>query len=161
MNTITFLSAIPEFLPPLVSFLITIVIFFLIMTLVSLFIKKRSTMSGIMFLLFISAICTFLLSFKMGDTYLSTTIQDLGKEFNVGAGLIGVITILAYPTSTLHTFFLDLLVKGFMLKTTDDLYGFFNNTIFILAVYAVLFLLAFLLFKKSKKSQRIYSDYLS
>ena len=154
-------SELPAFLPPLIGWLFTLVLLFLFAFLTSLFVKKRSTFTGVMFLLLLGALAHFLLTLDTGEGLFSQTILEIGKEFNIGKSIYNVLAILELPVYILNTTFVEFITNAFMLEIDSEMANFFINPIYILVVHLVLFVLSFVLFKRQKKSQRIYSDYLS
>lgn len=131
-------------------------IFFLIVefVLVSLIIKKRSTITGIMFFLFISAVMQFLIVVNNGKVYfnLAKFLPDVG----IGSSLCVSMRLLSYPTSIIHSQYIQLIQD---MNLHEDVIEFFSNEYFILILYSFLFIIAFAIFKRHKKEKRIYSDY--
>ncbi len=146
--------------PSIIGFVLTFSLFALIFSLTGLLVKKRSTISGLFFFLLISSICTSLLGTSNGetvDTSIIDNIRALSPENNIGPSLVTVIETLSVVSLNIHIWFLNMIMA--ITQNNADFYNFFNTPVFLVAVYAILFILCFFLFKRKKKHQRIYSDY--
>ncbi len=131
-------------------------IFFLIVefVLLSLIIKKRSTIAGIMFFLFLSGIMQFLIMVDNGKLFLN--LNKFLPDVGLGSSLCVSMELISYPTRIIHDLFIDLIID---MNLHEDVIEFFSNEYYILILYSFIFLLAFVLFKRHKKEKRIYSDY--
>lgn len=152
---------IPAFLPGLIGLTLFLSVIFIVLSLMGLFIRKRSTISGIMFFLAVSAICTFICNFTINELLLIEHIRNIGIEFGVGEGIASAIQAIASLVFHAHKFFVSIVASLFSLDPSDEKLSFINNGILIMLGYIVLFLLSFILFNRKKKTKKIYSDYLS
>lgn len=154
-------SSLPAFLPGLIGLLIFLVIFFVLFSIVGVFYKKRSTVSAIMFILALSSICFFLQELKIDNKSLSVTLLELAPEYGIGSALNSIIISIAYPTLAINSFFVSFIAGIMNVSITDPSLEFISSGLFAMIIYLVLFVLAFILFNRKKKSKRVYSDYLS
>ncbi len=143
-----------QFVIGLVELILPFILLLLALILISIFIKKRSTATGICFFLFLSSIMIFLKYYDLGSIY--SNIFKILPDFGIGDGINHAIDILAYPVEELHSLFINLLL---IMNLNLDAVTFFKSEIYILVIYGFLFFLSFFVFKKKKKEKRTYSDY--
>ena len=155
------LAKIPAFLPGFIGLTLFLSVIFIVLSFMGLFIKKRSTISGIMFFLAISAICTFICNFKVNDLLLIDHIRNIGYDYGIGEGFASSIQAISAPVFHAHKLFVDMVSGVFSLDPSDEKLSLFNNGLLIMLTYIVLFLLSFIFFNRKKKTKKIYSDYLS
>lgn len=155
------LTQIPSFLPGFIGLIIFLSAIFIVFTLMSLFVKKRSTISGIMFLLAISGICTFICSFERDGVSLLDNIASFNNDYGIGEGLTYAIQAIGSPVYYTHKLFIKMIADIFSLEVSDEKLTILNDGIFDMIIYIVLFLLSFIFFNRNKKTKKIYSDYLS
>ncbi len=131
-------------------------LFFLIVEFVmlSLIIKKRSTIAGIMFFLFISGVMQFLMMVDKGKIFMN--LEKFLPDVGIGSSLCLSMELISFPTRFIHNLFINLIVD---MNLHEDVIEFFSNEYYILILYSSIFLLAFIIFKHRKKERRIYSDY--
>ena len=154
-------SSVPNFLPGLIGLLILLLIIFVIFSIVGVFFKKRSTVSAIMFFLAISSVLYFLSGIETENGTLLVDIALLGADYGIGAGLVSAITALGTPVALIHSLFVSMLAAIMGVATNDPSLSFVGGGLFAMIVWVVLFVVAFILFNRKKKSKRVYSDYLS
>lgn len=155
------LTQIPSFLPGFIGLIIFLSAIFIVFTLMSLFVKKRSTISGIMFLLAISGICTFICSFERDGVSLLDNIASFNNDYGIGEGLAYAIQAIGSPVYYTHKLFIKMIADISSLEVSDEKLTILNDGIFDMIIYIVLFLLSFIFFNRNKKTKKIYSDYLS
>lgn len=156
-----FITNVPSFLPGLIGLVVFLCVIFIAFTLMSLFIKKRSTISGIMFLLALSGICTFICSFERNNVFLVDSIASINTTLGIGEGLSSAIKAIGAPVFYAHNLFIKMIADIFSLNINDEKLTLLNDGIFDMLIYIVLFLLSFIFFNRKRKTKKIYSDYLS
>lgn len=154
-------SSVPNFLPGLIGLLILLLIIFVIFSIVGVFFKKRSTISAIMFFLAISSVLYFVSGIETENGTLLVDIALLGADYGIGAGLVSAITALSTPVALIHSLFVSMLAAIMGVAVSDPSLSFVSGGLFAMIVWVVLFVVAFILFNRKKKSKRVYSDYLS
>ncbi len=158
-----------EMLPLIVSMVIEIAFVFLIIFLLAIFIKHRSTISAVMFFFLLSAGAFFLLNYpnlsleeivgeiNEGSLPYGYALGNILPQYGVGTSLISSLTALELPVSLLYISFYFIMFS--MLNGDVNKVSFLLNPIFTICLYAVLFILSFIIFKRRNKKKKIYSDY--
>ena len=147
----------PEILIPSVNFIITFVIFFLIVGLVYLVSKKCRLMPTILFYFFIASILMLLCAMEIGVTYLELYPS-------MGVAIDGALAIITMPFTYIYTFFAESIVvlSSLILEDATIVEEFLLNDmsmIYLIAAQGVLFLLSLLIFKKKNKKNLNQSQY--
>ena len=147
----------PEILIPSVNFIITFVIFFLIVGLIYLVSKKCRLMPTILFYFFISSILMLVVAMEPGVTYLELYPS-------MGVAIDGALAIITLPFTYIYTIFAESIVVLSSLVLEDPtIVGVFllndMSMIYLIAFQGVLFLLSLLIFKKKNKKNLNQSQY--
>lgn len=147
----------PEILIPSVNFIITFVIFFLIVGLIYLVSKKCRLMPTILFYFFISSILMLVASMELGVTYLELYPS-------MGVAIDGALAIITLPFTYIYTIFAESIVvlSSLILEDATIVEEFLLNDmsmIYLIAAQGVLFLLSLLIFKKKNKKNLNQSQY--
>ena len=147
----------PEFLIPILNFVIPFTLFILISGLVYLISKKCRLIPTIFFYFFVSSVLLFVATLGLGSEYL-----ELYE--NMGILIDETLLIIASPFLFVYTMFAQLIigVSSFILEDVTLLAQFLLDdlpVIYLVAIQGVLFLLSLLMFKKKNEKNLNKSQY--
>ena len=147
----------PEFLIPILNFVIPFTLFIFISGLVYLISKKCRLIPTIFFYFFVSSILLFVATLGLGSEYL-----ELYE--NMGILIDETLLIIASPFLFIYTMFAQLIigVSSFVLEDVTLLAQFLLDDLpilYLIAIQGVLFLLSLLVFKKKNEKNLNKSQY--